>query len=201
MGTPIKKSLVKKIVYQLGKTRTEEINPRIKNINLRLANRSFDKARFALVESYHPQSISHFRRNGLVFNPNKGGNCCGYATRIAGSVFGAQYTKGAAWELAALNEVSYRKPKNATEITKQKLLRLIRKKVIKPGTILGIHYPKSDQNRRGREITHVMVYAGEGYFWHNYDGPRAISIESIYSKANEEGEKLFHPVIVINPKK
>ncbi|MFA6064395.1 MAG: hypothetical protein WCW44_05185 [archaeon] len=201
MNSPGKKSILKKAIYKLGKTRTEEVNSRIKSINRRLANRDLTKARFTLVEPYHPQSLGHLKRNGLLFNPNKGGNCSGYATRIATAVFGKQYTRGAAWELAALNEVSYRKPKNAIEISKQRLLRLIRKNVIRPGTIIGIYYPNSPQNIKGRENTHVMTYAGEGQFWHNYGGPRAISIDSIYSKTNKEGERVFFPVIVINPKR
>jgi len=201
MNSQGRKSLLKRTIYKIGKARTEDVNPRIKAINRKLANRAIDKARFALLEPYHPTSITHFKNNGLLFNPNKGGNCSAYVTRIAKATFGKQYAKGAAWELAALNEVSYRKPKNAKEITKARLERLIRKQIIKPGTIVGVHYPHSELNRAGREITHVMVYAGEGQFWHNFGGPRAITLDSIYAKTNEEGKRLFFPVIVINPKK
>jgi hypothetical protein len=84
-------------------------------------------------------------------------------------------------------------------LAKEKLAAMIRQGKISPGTIIGVFYTASLNNRPGRPFTHMMVYAGNNLFWHNFFGPKTISLEEIYSTA-KKGKRIFYPVMVCEPK-
>lgn len=139
-----------------------------------------------------------------VFNPNKAGNCSAYATRIAETFFGKSFVRADAWELGLRNRIvskaAFDRKTRKGGFSKQRLAGLIKSKKITPGTIIGVFYPNSVHNKPGRAFTHVMVFVGKNTFWHNYSGPKKISLDEIFSVVNKKGERLFFPVQLIEPK-
>jgi hypothetical protein len=46
-----------------------------------------------------------------------------------------------------------------------------------------------------------MIYSGNRVFWHNFFGPNSISVDEIFSVVDKKaGERMFFPVVVIEPK-
>ncbi|MCX6800593.1 MAG: hypothetical protein NTZ73_00175 [Candidatus Diapherotrites archaeon] len=72
---------------------------------------------------------------------------------------------------------------------------------ISPGTVIGTRYTDSQIQRDNPrlEFTHVILYAGNGEFWHNLHGLKKISIGEIYS--SKDGKRTLYPLVVFAPKK
>ncbi|MFA5358053.1 MAG: hypothetical protein WC308_03995 [archaeon] len=160
------------------------------------------------------RELLKFHRESAVYNPNKKGQCAGYARRIAEKYFGKKYKGANAWDFAKANRVTFRRNfvgvSEASGISKGEMLSLIRKGIISPGTIIGAHYPESflQKLHPEREFTHVLVFVGFAgkkrtpIFWDVWDKdnkPRKISLEQIYS--GKIKDRVIYPLTVIEPGK
>lgn len=183
----------------------------VRLINAGIAAQNRASARVITVAKKVPIELRYGRlRRGQnpVFNPNAPGMCSAYATRVAEKLFGWRYVKAPAWDLPAKNRVVYRAGAySATKrvaFSKKKFRELLREGKITKGTIIGVFFTKSRHNRADRPFTHTMVYVGmqgnKHIFWHNFGGPKAISLDEIYSAVDKQGNRIFYPVMVINPK-
>ena len=194
--------MIKRTLSAIGKMRTKQVNKKIRKINARNKKKGVELV-YAQAEQRQAKRIKQALKNGLVLNPNKAEYCSAYATRIAKQIFQKEYVKAHAWELAQKNKLVYESkfnPKTLKGEVSERLLRtLIKKRIIKPGTILGVYYPESGHNQTQRKVTHAMLYVGEGKFWHNFYGPKVVTLGEIYT-TKEKGKRVLYPVQVIEAK-
>jgi hypothetical protein len=177
---------------------TKHLNRGITRKNEELARDK--KATHAPIEKRKIQSVGGIFKVGVVYNPNRPGRCAAYATRIAANNFGKKYVRANAWELPQKNRVTFETKLEKGGISADGLRVLIGRKAITPGTIIGVYNRASPSNRPDRAFTHVLVYVGEETFWHNWGGPRKITIDKLFSIKVHRGERQFVPLVVIEPK-
>lgn len=154
----------------------------------------------------NPRNTNFLDSKKAVFDSNVGGNCSAYAVRIAKKYFNKNFVKADAWDLMKKNKATFFKPVNLNEkkfgLTKKNIELLIEKKEITPGSIIGVYFPQSTFLVESRPFTHVIVYVGkingEHVFWHNFGGPRKITLEELFGEVG--GKRVFYPTVVINPK-
>lgn len=194
--------MIKRTLNAIGKIQTNLTNSKIKRINNKNKKKGI-KLIYAQAEQKPVKSVLKAIKNGLMLNPNKPEYCAAYATRIAKQLFNKEYIRAHAWELSLKNKLIYESKFNPTtlkgELLKRQLRIFIKRRIIKPGTIIGVYYPESGHNHTQRKVTHAMLYVGEEKFWHNYYGPKIITLKEIYT-AKEKGKRVLYPVQVIEPK-
>lgn len=129
-------------------------------------------------------------------NANYPGYCAAYAKDIARQVSKKRYPLGNAWDLPKRTRVTasldFHKTKKGFE--QKEIEKMISTNTLTPGTIMGLYYPQSPNNRTNRQFTHVMVYLGEKRFAGNVKGPEIKTLEQIYK------EKKMFPVCIMEPK-
>lgn len=155
---------------------------------------------FPLDLSYRKLSRGKFF--DVINNPNKPGNCSGYSLRVA-AMFGKKFVFADAWDMGKKNRVVAQsvvdRAKRRGGFSKADFEKMISEGKISLGTIIGVYYPDSSNNRWDRGFTHMMVFVGKDQFWHNFRGPNAISLEEIFFSVNSKGQRKFLPVVVIEP--
>jgi hypothetical protein len=196
-----KSIMLRKWMNAIGKFQAKTINKAVDRLNPRRKLRG--KAPLMHAEPALPSSIKELFTRGFAINPNQGGKCSAYATRVAKDVFGKQYVYAPAWKLASENKLVFESkfdPQTLRgEIAPNELREMIKSEKLKPGMMLGLFYPESKHNHVQRRVTHIMVYAGDGTFWHNYGGIRKTGFLQIYYE-KEEGKRVLYPVQVIDAK-
>ncbi len=136
-------------------------------------------------------------REGKTRDFNNGGNCAGYAVRVAKIIFDLDYERGHAWDLAKKNgNVLVQRFASQMQNSRKRHgadLKEIGQHLL-PGMLVGIYFPWSVNNKPDRPYTHIALYLGffEGKHWimHNVHGPRFDSLEGITTK------RLFRGTIV-----
>lgn len=193
--------MIRRMIGAIGKAQAKVTNKVIDKLNPRREKKG--KAPLVHAEIAPPSSIKDLFTRGFAINPNQGGKCSAYATRIAEQKFGRKYTYAPAWKLANENrlvvESRFDPQTQRGEIGPNQLKSLIRRGILKPGMLLGIYYPESKHNKVQRRVTHIMVYAGDETFWHNYGGINKIKLQQIYFE-KEEGKRVLYPIQVIEAK-
>jgi len=193
--------MIRKMVHNLGKTQAKVTNKVIDKLNVGREKRK--RALLMHAEAAPPSSIKELLKRGFAINPNQSGNCSAYATRVAEKMFGRKYEYAPAWKLASKNKLIYESrfdPQTQRgEIGPNILKSIIKRGILKPGMMLGLYYPESKHNKVQRRVTHIMVYAGDETFWHNYGGINKIKLLQIYFE-KEEGKRVLYPVQVIEAK-
>lgn len=142
------------------------------------------------------------RVRSVVNNPNTPGNCSGYAGRVA-LLFGKRFVISDAWDMPKRNRVVARAgfDRGALEggFSQGELEKMIREGKISKGTIIGIYYPDSPNNRPERPFTHMLVFVGDSNFWHNLHGPNSITVAELFSTTSKNGGRAFFPVVALEP--
>ncbi len=125
------------------------------------------------------------------YDPNTPNNCSGYVQRFAKRYFSKNYAKTHAWYFAETNHSKYRaKFDRKTEtggMTKEQFEAFAGEgKFITPGTIIGVHNPRSSFNSVDRIYTHVVIYIGEDkgehIFAENAGGPKIRTLPELMSR-------------------
>jgi len=182
------------------------IKARVNSLNQGIVE--MNNQRSALVAKEVPVELHYGRAlrgklRSIIYNPNEAGRCAAYTSRAAQLFFGKNYVSADAWNMPKANRVVFQVPFDRKAlsggISRQRLAGLIESRTITPGTIIGVFYPQSPNNRADRQFTHMMIYAGDNVFWHNFLGPKAVSLEEIYSAKDKAGNRMFFPVSVIEP--
>ncbi|MDD5162854.1 MAG: hypothetical protein PHD95_01455 [Candidatus ainarchaeum sp.] len=136
-------------------------------------------------------------RKGRTKDFNKDGNCAGYAVRVAKIIFGLDYEKGHAWDLAKWNHLSLRLATKtgwgSSRIERPVVpLEKIENHLV-PGCLLGIYLPWSPEqiSHPRRLYTHTVLYLGKrnGTHWvmHNMKGPVFQPLEELLDQGKTKG--------------
>lgn len=190
--------MIRRIVGAIGKAQAKVTNQIIDKLNERRTKKG--KAYLMHAEAAIPSIKTLFTR-GFAINPNKGGYCSAYATRVAKELFKKEYEYAPAWKLASKNKLvidsHFDVSTQRGEIGPSQLHSLIKREILKPGMLLGVFFPESRHNQVQRRVTHMMIYMGDNMFWHNYGGINKISLTRIYTE-KEKGKRIFYPVQIID---
>jgi hypothetical protein len=105
--------------------------------------------------------LQHLSTHPITKGYTRPGFCSGFAVSAANLLYGVNYNRGDAWELAAKNSSSPFDPSK-----------------LKEGCILGINLPNSAQLKPGRKYAHVALYLGNDIIVHNFiTGPKTTQSE------------------------
>ncbi len=88
----------------------------------------------------------------------KSGRCAQFVREAAEHLYDMRYKRGHAWEMAERNRSVWRRVEGG------------RRPELRPGQILGLFFPDTEERPKGREYTHMALYTGNGTIVHNFLG-------------------------------